>query len=661
MNSPAQINRKNYIDHVVAIISLAFLTLFTFSPSIKKTFLTWDDPMSLDYSLIHSLSWEGIKHIFTTIVNTTYIPLTILSFAIEHHFFKYNFLIYHLTNVVLHIGVAILAYLFVIRLGVRNAVAFLRVRLFAIHPMKVESVSWITERKDVLYSVFYLGALHTYLSYIKRREKRSYTLTFVLGLFSMLAKPMALSLPLILLLCDWYFERRDVKKCFLEKLPFFAYILPLAYITYSQNHNAVAIEQNAFQAILIFIWTYSFYFIKFLFPIVLVPLYAVPEPIDLTNPSYLLAFLVGGGSLILINHWKKNRLIVFCFMFHLASIFFFLRFNRIENQHVVADRFIYLSSLALCLIAMIKFDEKVLQNAAVKGYGYLLYTLVVLLLLIKCVLQQNVWQNDITFWSHIIKYEPQIGISYNNRGFSYLEQKRYDLAEVDFKKAIDIIPNYAYAYSNLGMVYYAQKDYRRAIDNLNAALQIDPTHGKSYNALGIIYEELGQPNLALLKYNEAIQNNPTEVEYYFNRAHALRKQGKMAEAISDLKTVIKLSPNKVYPYITLGDIYTEQSNFPLAIETYQRALAVDPNISSIHHNLGIVLASQNKLTQAADEITRAIEFDSNNGLYFLNRSKIYLKKNDYVKAVADAQKAQDLGLPEAKEFLKDLQRQKHAP
>lgn len=637
-------------------IFLILVSFFTFSPSLKFTFVSWDDPLSLNYTLIRSIEWEGLQNIFTTILNTTYTPLTILSYAFEYHFFKYKFFIYHLDNVLLHCVVVFLSYWLAIRLGLKRWTAFAAVLIFAVHPMKVESIAWITERKDMLYAVLYLGAIHAYFSYINNRHKLFYPLSIFLGLLSMLAKPMALSLPIILLLFDWYFKRLPIKKCLIEKIPYLLYILPLAYITHSHNHSAVSIHENTLNALLIFIWSFSFYLAKFFVPVTLVPIYAVPEPISLANPVYLLSLAIFCSTLWIVCRLYRNKWFMFCFMFYFASIFFLMRFDKMVNLGVVADRFIYLPSLGLCLYLATRLEKYYLRFDRLKKI-LLIPGLILLVatLIYKTIQQQNVWKTSANLWGYVVKHEPTIAIAYNNRGFSYIEAEQWDLAFEDFKKAIEILPTYAYAYSNIGSIYFLKEQYDLAIQYFNKTLSLDPEHAKSHNILGLIYEKKGQLDLALKKFNTAVELEPDEYDFHFNRFRIYKNQGKFELAVNDLNRIIQIYPDKFEAYLERGDLYVNLNKLDLALVDYQHALQLNPASDQTYHNLGILFALQGNTDLAIEYLTKAIQLNPQAPISYVNRARILQKTGRIKQALDDVQKAQSLGESNLDSVVNELQ------
>ena len=258
----------------LGIVLLA--TFVCMSPSLKNEFVSNDDNLHVyDNPAIRALDANHLEQIFTRLFNPTYVPLTALSFAVEYHFVKYHPFLYHLDNLLLHLAVTALVFYFALQIGLPSGAALVGALLFGIHPMRVESVAWVTERKDVLYSFFYMLAICCYWEYLKKKSVRLYVATIVFGLLSILSKSMALSLPLVMLLCDWMQKRKFDKWMILDKIPHFVYIIPLAMVTYLANaRNPI---QHGAEAFLLWIWCFVFYFYKFLFPTDLVIFYRFPK------------------------------------------------------------------------------------------------------------------------------------------------------------------------------------------------------------------------------------------------------------------------------------------------------------------------------------------------------------------------------------------------
>jgi len=265
-NSQNRAKEKLKNNRGLILFIILILTFTAFSSSLNNDYTNWDDESHfLKNPDVLLLNVPHLRDIFINTVNQTYNPLTTLSFAIEHHFFRFNPFVSHLINCLFHLGITALVFLFALRLNLGIYTAGFSALLFGIHPMHVESVAWVTQRKDVLYAFFYMLALNSYIQYTNTFKKTSYLLSIVYGLFSILAKPMALSLPLILFVCDWFQRRRfDVKVC-LEKIPYFLIIIPVASISYVLNARTINVE--FWSAFIVWFWSLAFYIQKFIFPL----------------------------------------------------------------------------------------------------------------------------------------------------------------------------------------------------------------------------------------------------------------------------------------------------------------------------------------------------------------------------------------------------------
>jgi tetratricopeptide (TPR) repeat protein len=585
---------------VIAIFTLICFVVFL--PALKGKILNWDDPIILDQASINIMDLGHVKKIFTQTVISTYNPLTVLSFALEYKFFQHNSFIYHLDNLLLHIWVTVLIFLFGKKLRLSSTVSFLAALLFAIHPMHVESVSWITERKDVLYSVFYMLALNSYVSFLRFNKRRFYARSILWGCLSMLAKPMAVSLPLILLLLDWFYEKEDVRKCLVQKIPFLLYVLPIVYLTQMHTYNVFQTNEHPIHAVLIFIWTFSFYIFHFIFPITLIPLYQTPEPISFSNPIYLSSFLILVLTCIVLFRFRKNKWLIFSFMFFLCSIFFMFRFDKMTNLAVVADRYMYLPSVGFCLLAGIG-GEKFLN--ARKNAALCVFLIISILFAGKTFQQTKIWNDSLTLWNYVIKQEPALPVAYNNRG--YCNQLNGDLthALADYQKAVELSPEYVNALNNLGSIYFAQKNYKQALELINRSLQIDPRHATSYYNKGALFEEIKQYDFAFIAYSEAIEYDPDLISAYQGRVNMLLRRNEPNAALSDLNRILSLKPNHIGALTIRGSLYARQKKYDLALKDYADALNINNRTANVYLNRSFVYREQGMKQLALDDALKA--------------------------------------------------------
>lgn len=458
-------NSKQILPSLLICVS----AVFAFFPCLSAEFLNFDDDGHiLNNPAVAELSFPSLKQMFTQTLNSTYVPLTTLSFAVEKHFFGFDPFVFHLNNLLLHIAVTLLIFFLAQRLGLSLRAALLAALIFAVHPMRVENVAWVTERKDVLYALFYVLALHQYWSYLKSKSRVNYWTAAGLGLLSMLAKPMALSLPLILWLLDWFSGRPWQRSIIVEKLPFLAVAAGIGWVTFSLNLPPSQLEAG--HALLIWIWSFDFYIWKFLFPQDVSPFYSLPGPVSAGSWPFLASIVMFIACIGLLALGRKDRFLLFAFGFYFLSIFFLLRF-RTGDLHFVADRFMYLPSIGLCFLLGMWLDRWIKSRwAATVGVFLFIF------MAIETHAQCYVWRDSISLWSEMIRRNPEaetVFFAYSNRGNVFLEQGRDDLALADYNQAIAINPKAAKAYSNRGRIYAQHGQYDKAIEDFSRAIALD--------------------------------------------------------------------------------------------------------------------------------------------------------------------------------------------
>lgn len=589
---------------------------------------------------------------FTRYVNRTYIPLTILSYSLEYKFFKYRPFIYHLDNLLLHLGVVTLIFLLARRWKLSVWAAGLGALLFGIHPMHVESVAWVTERKDVLYSFFYLLALYHYQNYIEMSRARemaggisgwmfqnrkeplvtkqmvSYGMTLLFGFLSILSKSMALSLPFILFLLDWLNRRRFSPKLFLEKIPLAFFCISIAAITYIQHARIPG--RDLPESILIWIWTLTFYLKKFLLPLVVFPGYVLPKPVVMLHGPYFLAEVLLIAFCWLLMRYKSERWLVFAAMYYLASIFFLLRYDDRWDSNIVADRFMYLPSLGLCLwigsLIQGAWEKLKNKNTLFKTIGITCLFFVILSLGMKTFAQAKLWGEEFQLWTKAIQVCPESFIALNVRGSLYNDQKKYDLAIKDFSQAILLRPDYVHAYINRGQAYYNLKMTDLALADYNVSAVMRPDFVLTYINRGLLYDGIGKKELALKDYDIAIQLNPENPYAFFNRGKLFFEQQKVDLALADFNNAIELKHDFAKAYVSRGNIYLVRGDLILALKDLDAALQIDPQYAGAYYNRSIVFYMNREFPEAWENALKAKSLGFAVDNRYLENMQYFLKK-----------------------------------
>lgn len=498
---------KNEILPLLCILVFVFALFY---PSLSNESINWDDPENIwQNTAVHALDFNHLWRMFTEAPRFTYMPLTFLTFAVEYHFDGEDPFLYHFDSLLLHCAVVVLVYVFLRRLGLDQAGGLLGALIFGIHPLHVEPVVWISSRKDLLYSVFYLLSTCLYLGYLDTGRLKYYGFSFLAALASILAKPMAASLPFILLLLDWYRDRKFSWKIIFEKIPFATVIFLIGAIS-AVMHKDYPLQVSG-RSIFIWCWTFSFYIHRFLFPINLNPLYRLPVPVDIVaNPIYIASALTALVFFLSLFYLRKNKFFVFACAYYFFSIIFLLRFTeRLKfTTTFVADRYMYLPSLGFCALAGAGavFLWRKLKNPFYRKISAALTILILAVFSLMSFAHTKIWSNSIIFWNRVIEKNPDVINAYVNRGNAFFDRGDYEKAFADFEQAIRHDPHEAQAYASRG------------------ACQIF----------------LGQPQSAMADFNQAIALDPNQALAFYNRSLLFAQRGDYGAALADARRAKRL-------------------------------------------------------------------------------------------------------------------------
>jgi tetratricopeptide (TPR) repeat protein len=603
----------------VYLFLVLVVTCAAFYPSLDNGFIHWDDkPHLLENPTVMTLDGPHLIRHFTSTVNNTYIPLTTLSFALEYSLVGANPFVYHLDNLLLHLTVVALVFWLGGLWGLSLPGRMLAALLFGIHPMHVESVVWVTERKDVLYAVFYLLAVVNYCRYLQHNKRKAYWLAVVCGFLSILAKPMAISLPLILLICDWFLQRQGNRNAFLDKWPFVLIAGGVGLITLSL-HARVSL-QDFWQGMHIFVWSATFYVKKFFIPDFFTPLYDWPLPVSLNNPVYQTAYglvLMYAGLLFLL---RRNRLFVLATAYYLASSFFLFRFD-LADVNVVADRFMYLPSLGYCYFIGETLCRWVNKTGSLRLFKAMLVTALFVGFGFKTFAQVDIWQDSLRLWNYTLRYNPRSIHAYLYRAESYNALGQYDLA----------------------------------IEDCNRVLYADPHNFLAYYTRAMSFSQKGEVFNALKDFEIAQAINPVFQDIYLNRGVLFLMTSNWKDAIADFSEVLAAQPFHFRALNYRATAYSFLGESTLALKDFDAAVKIYPRFKDVYVNRGTFWAIQQKYDLAIADFTRAIALDPKDPALFLNRSRAYQDSGQEAKALEDAQAAKQLLSPTPGESRDNLQ------
>ncbi len=575
-----------------AVIIFAFLVYFR---ALFNDFVYLDDDQYiLTNPFIRDFSVKGLSAVFSTFYFSNYHPLTTLTYMFEYALYGLNPFPYHLFNVLLHLLNIFIVYKLVEKLSGKQITALVVALFFAVHPMHVESVAWVSERKDVLYAVFFSWSLLLYLRYIETgNEKRMkyYYGALVVFLFSLLSKPAAVTLPLLMIAIDVYKGRKINAKVLLEKVPFFLLSLFFGIITILAQKAGGAIKDvsstySMVERLFILSYSVAFYIVKLVIPVNLSAMYYYPDTRGGALPWQFYAslpFILGVGWLLIKNKSLRKETI-FGVVFFLVAISVMLQFVTF-GYALTAERYTYIAYIGLFYIAG-QFISKISDKGNLRLAAGLL-CIVALLFSIQTWNRIGIWKNGDVLIDDVVSKNPDNFNGYWTR--ANLKNTKGDLqgALMDFNKVVEFRPDFALGLKMRGEVQNKLGNFEGAVQDLNRAIVMQPDMVEAYNLRGNAFYGLGNFQLAMVDCNKAISLNPKLVEAYTNRCMLKAMSGDTAGALADVNQAIGIDPGNAGAYSSRANIRVMMKNFEGALEDFNYSIKLNPGNSMVYFNRGI--------------------------------------------------------------------------
>ena len=549
---------------IVSVILV--VTFIAFYPSLQNDLLkTWDDQAYVtNNDLIKNLSGSDILRIFRDDrgLYANYHPLTTLSLAINYHFSKENPFGYHLTNLILHLLNTLLVFIFIYLLTKKNQeIAAVTALLFGLNSIHVESVAWISERKDVLYAFFFLASLIAYQHFLKRPDWKLYALSLVLFLGSMMSKAMAASLPLVLILIGFMEKRQWSWKLLPDKIPFF--ILAILFGLYAIRIQAAssAIGGIMFPLVMrIFHAGYGFtgYILKIFFPVGLSAYYPYPYPLvnsawitDNTPPVFFLTLIATIAIFCfsiycILSGRKKLHVPGFGLLFYAVTIVLVLQFLPV-GRAIMADRYAYIPSIGLFLMAGY-YINLLYQRKGARVAVMVLGALYAGLLFYLTREQNQVWKNDETLWSNAVRNYPS-----DNR--------------------------YALAFANRANFYQMDGKPREALKDLLLVAGWNKKDDNVLDKIGKIYgKDLNDLETSVMYFQQAYQVNPQNLEVIKDMTTIYGIKGDLNKSLEYSLKGLEIDKNDAFLLYSAGVSYSNLGQQALGKQYIDKAIALDPSL-----------------------------------------------------------------------------------
>ena len=604
---------------LAAILAITFVA---YLPSLGNGFTNWDDPLYVLQNPL--LRHPAVSDILTTPVAGNWHPLTIWSYVLNYRISGLDPASYHWLNLLLHLANTALVFVFVRALAPgRRWTAAVTSLFFGIHPMHVESVAWIAERKDVLYAFFYLIGLMAYLRYLNAFQGGWLVASLVAFALSIASKPAAIVFPLALAAIDFYRRRPPDARSLLEKVPFLAISVAVLMITLRVQESAGAINRTdigpVFPRVLVACFGIMMYAVRAIAPFGLSAMYPYPKnPATSLGPEFYLGLVFVAAFAAIVYWQRRNRALVFGSAFFLINLVLVLQFVSV-GKVVMADRYTYIPYVGLFFALAWALDgrrtsgSKMARNALAG-----LFLLLIPVSLIQTWKRCQVWHDSAALWTDVIRQYPgRIYDAYNNRGKYYFDAGRYSEALTDYEQA----------------------------------LALDSKPARSYFAKGSALARLGRVDEALACFDRALELDPTLVEARSDRAGVRLMKGDLSGAIADLDVAIKLNPGFRGSYVNRGSAYAMTGDLDRAVADYRHAIEMEPHHPRVYElwgAMGDALVTLKRPQEAVTAYDQAIPLappaGAQRGELYRGRSRAWLALGDSENAARDAAEAKRYGV-----------------
>ncbi|MGD0820762.1 MAG: tetratricopeptide repeat protein [Desulfomonilia bacterium] len=692
----AKSNSRNPNLKVWICLLLTAATLTVYWQVVGFDYINMDDPQYIldNYTLRNGVSLEGIRWAFSSFYASNWHPLTWISHMLDVQIFGLlNPGLHHITNVIFHILNTILLFLVLEKMTAASWRSAAVAALFAVHPLHVESVAWIAERKDVLSTFFWMLTMMSYLWYVQNRTIKRYLVLILFFILGLLSKPMIVTLPFVLLLLDfWPLNRLEIHQAgdlnknqdkgtaesvgwhsrlsalVLEKIPLIVFAMISSGITMFAQKSAGSLSSLSeldfgFKMANVII-SYASYLWKMIWPFNLANFYAYPEVIHPLAVILCAIFLLFVTVAVLFFAFRFPYLVV-GWLWYIGTLVPVIGIVQVGSQSM-ADRYTYIPLIGIFLMIVWGFSDLFCRWRWGKAVLGVISVGVLVLLIAVAWVQVGFWKNSETICRHTIAVTKNNYMAYTNLGLVLIKKGQLDEAIKEFHQALRIRPT-SEAYNGIGMSYIMKKEDKAAVEYLSKGVQIDPNNMNIHNNLGLLLASMGRTDEAIEQFQELLRLNPMDFQAHFNLGKAMLLTGKLHEAIFQLNEALLIDPHQyvVVSYLEkakatpekfeaelsllneslksepqnptyharLGDLYSQMGEYDDAIIQYQKAISIQPEYMKAMSGLVLIYSKFQKYDQALDVLKNMQRIQPGNPEVYYNIACIYAKQNMTDKSI----------------------------
>lgn len=610
------------------MLGLIATTIAVFFPVMNHDFVYYDDPKYVTENAVVSrgLTAQGLTWAFTTGTDANWFPLTWLSHMLDVQLHGMNAGGHHFTSLLLHaLSAAVLFKVLHMMTGMIGRSAFVAA-MFSLHPLHVESVAWVAERKDVVSTLFWMLTMWAYAAYARDPKLRRYVLVMILFALGLMSKPMLVTLPFVLLLLDfWPLRRvegmspksnlqRTYAQLIREKIPLFALAVASSITTFLVQREGGAVGTfDAYpfaQRVANALVSYLAYVRKMIWPADLAAFY--PYRMEIPAAAALAAFAaLVGLSYLCVRFARKYPYLPVGWFWYVGTLVPVIGLVQVGNQ-AMADRYSYIPIVGLFIIAAwgigeiaekLRLDRFVLAGAAI---------LTVLASAAISRSQLRHWQSSSHLWTHALDVTQENHVAHNNLGLALAGEGKTEEAISQYREALRIRPAYATARTNLGAALSKQGKLDEAVANYTEVLRAKPDMAEAHLNLGAALASQGKIDEAISRYQQAVRLKPDYADAYANLGLALASKGQLDAAIAEYNKAIELRPAFAEVHNNLGFALARQGKLDESIAHYNEAIRQKPDFVLAHINLGISLVNLNRDAEAIAAFREVLRLDPGN-------------------------------------------------
>jgi Flp pilus assembly protein TadD len=581
-------------------LAIVAAVAIVFAPVARHGFVNFDDPQYVSENpfISDGLTLRGIAWAFTTGYAGNWHPLTWISHMLDVQVFGLSAGAHHVMNVVLHTASALLLFLLLYRITSAIGRSWFVAALFAVHPLHVESVAWIAERKDVLSALFWMLTIWAYVRYVHRPAVAPYSLVGVLFALGLMAKPMLVTLPVTLLLLDvWPLRRTNTRRLIREKVPLFTLAIASSVVTFMVQQQAGAVKELASlpvsRRVANALVAYVSYTGKTLWPTNLAAIYPYPDSIAGWQVAAAIAALAI-VTWLAVRVRRDHPYVLIGWLWYLVTLIPVIGLIQVGSQPI-ADRYTYVPLIGLFIIVAWGVPEILARRRVTTTVLATAAVVVVAACVVAARAQVDHWRSSVALWQHAVSVTTDNYRAQGNLGHALAAEGRRDEAIQHYSEAVRIRPSYAEAHNNLGLALARQGRIEEAIPHYAEALRLLPDYFEAHSNLGAALAGTGRYTDAINHFSIAARLQPEHPQAQENlvRAHyefgrALAERGDIDQAIQQFLEALRLDPTNADVHYDLGVMFVRKGDLRAAINRFEEALRIDANHQDARRALDVL-------------------------------------------------------------------------